>query len=191
MEELVLEEREGPVRRRDVEPPRQARRGAEGLLVEEIAPPSDRLTERHARRGRVEVTRQGQAPPPRVRAAGQESADQAAVERRPALPDGEDPPRVLPVVGPGEQHVVEPGADETAEERQLGRLEHLEGVEAAAPGDAGREPDARRHRRRQHHAVPAEGNRPDLDQDGARGAEHATGSDEGRRDRRDRRAGWC
>src|SRR6267143_4487657 len=133
MEELILEERERPVRRRDVEPPRQARRSAEGLLVEEVAPPSDRLAERQARRGRVEVTRHGEALPPRVRAAGQESCDQAAVERRPALPDGEDPPRVLPVVVPGEQPVVEPRTDETAEERQLGRLEHLEGVEAAAP----------------------------------------------------------
>ena len=55
MEELRLGILERPVVGRDVELPRQARRRAERLFVEEVAPAPDRLPEREARRRDVEV----------------------------------------------------------------------------------------------------------------------------------------
>ena len=63
----------------------------------------------------------GQPPPPRVAAAHEDAADHAAVDGEPALPHREDLPGELEVVVEVEQHVVEAGADEAAEQRRARR----------------------------------------------------------------------
>ena len=172
MEELGLRVLERALARRDEELPRQIRRRAEGLLVEEVAPASDGLPERQARRGDVEIGPHGQPPQPGVAAADEDAAQDPAVDGESALPDREDLRGNHRVVVEVERDVVEARADQTAQERELGRLEEVLGIEAAAPGIAMRQPEPDRHRRGHEQAVPAEREGTDVERDGARGAEH-------------------
>ena len=71
-----------------------------------------------------------------------------------------------------EQDVVQTRADEAAEERQLRGLQQRLRVDPAAERVAVGQPKPERHRRGHQDAVPAERERPDLDGDGAGGAEH-------------------
>ena len=89
-----------------------------------------------------------------------------------ALPDGEDLRGSHRVVVQVERDVIEARAHETAQERELGRLEEVLGVEAAAPGIAMRQPEPDRHRRGHEQAVPAQREGTGVERDGARGAEH-------------------
>src|SRR5262249_31351508 len=71
MKIFVLRVLDGPMRRRDEKSPRQVRRRAEGLLVEEVAPAADGLTEGEARSCDVQIRdggeprRERRTPPPR------------------------------------------------------------------------------------------------------------------------------
>ena len=156
VEELGLGVFERALARRDEELPRQIRRRAEGLLVEEVAPASDGLPERQARRGDVEIGPHGQPPEPGVAAADEDAAEDPAVDGESALPDGEDLRGSHRVVVQVERDVVEARAHETAQERELGRLEEVLGVEAAAPRIAMRQPEPDRHRGGHEQAVPAQ-----------------------------------
>ncbi len=157
---------------RDVELPRKRGRRAERLLVEEVAPAPDGLSEREARRRDVEIAEQRQPAAPRVHAADEDPAQHAAVDGQAAFPHGEDLRRLTGVVLEVEGDVVEAGAHQAAEERELRGLEQRLRIESAAHCIAVGEPEPDGHRARHEDAVPAEGEGADLDSDGARGPEH-------------------
>src|SRR5882762_1280184 len=90
MKEFLLGELERAVGRRDVKLPRQIRRRAERLLVEEIAPASDGLAKGKARRGDVHVGDGGQPLPQGIPAAHEQPTEDTAVYGEPALPDRDD-----------------------------------------------------------------------------------------------------
>src|SRR5262245_49424189 len=92
---------------------------------------------------------------PGVAPADEDTADHAAVDGEAALPDREDLRRLARIVVEVEEHVVEPRADETAEERELGGLEERLGIEPAPLRVAVREPEPEGHRRRHQEPVPA------------------------------------
>jgi hypothetical protein len=101
-----------------------------------------------------------------------------------ALPDREHPPpRLRLIVVEVEEDVVEPGADQAADEGDLRRLQEVVGGLAAACRFAGREPESERHRRCDEHAVPPDRHGQSTDQreigrnlkregNGARGPKH-------------------
>ena len=155
MEVLVVHEGWRPARLRDVELPRQVGRPPERLLVEEVAPPADRLREQEGRRHDVQIGEKRQPLGPDVGTAREQPRDEAPVDRQATLPDREHPPpRLRLVVVEVEEDVVEPGADQAADQGDLRRLEKVVGGLAAASGLAGREPEPECHRRRDEHAVP-------------------------------------
>ena len=172
VEEFVLDVLDGPVLRRDVEPPRQARGCPEGLLVEEVAPPAYGLSQRQARRGDVQVGDGRQPAPQRVAAAEEETSQHAAVDGEPALPHSDDLGREAAVIVEVEGDVVETRADEPAEEPELAGLEQIVGIYGAPPGLPVGQPEADRHGARHQDAVPAEGQGAQLQDDGAGRVEH-------------------
>src|SRR5262249_25667545 len=115
MEVLVLRILDGPVRRRDEEAPGQVRRGAERLLVEEVAPAPDGLTEGGAGRGDIGVGGGGHPGRERVAAPHEEPADDAAVNGEATLPHREDFSREAEVVVEVEGDVIQSRTDEPAE----------------------------------------------------------------------------
>src|SRR3989442_1810554 len=119
VEILVLAEAERAVWRRDVEPPRKIRRSAERLFVEEVPPASDRLAERDRGGRDVETAEDRKPPVVRQPRADEGTQDQPAVDREPALPDGDDLPWVPAVVIPVEENLVEPRSHEAREDRPL------------------------------------------------------------------------
>src|SRR6266508_623044 len=155
VEELFLGELGWPMLRRDVESPRQVRGRAEGLFVEEVAPPAYGLAQCQARRRDVQIGDGRQAAPQRVAAAEEETAQHAAVDGEPALPHGEDLGRKASVVVQVEGDVVEARADQAAEEAQLAGLEQVVGIDAAPPGLTVSQPEAKRHGARHQDPVPA------------------------------------
>src|SRR5215470_12773263 len=172
MEVLVLRVLDGPMRWRDEKPPRQVRRRAEGLLVEEVAPAADGLTEGEARRCDVQVRDGGQPARERVTTAHEETADNAAVNGESALPYREDFSRVTEVVVEVEHDVIQSRADEPAEETELRGLEHAIGIETAATRLAIGEPEPETHRARHEDAVPAEAQGTNLESDCTRRVKH-------------------
>src|SRR5262245_51559023 len=98
MEKIALRVFDRPMIWRDVELPRQIRRRAECLLVEEIPPSPDGLADREARGGDIEVGQHRKAAPPRVAAAQEHAADHTTVNGETAFPDGEDLGGYLTVV---------------------------------------------------------------------------------------------
>src|SRR3989442_356507 len=148
VEVLELAEPGRPVRGRDVELPGQVRRPPEGLLVEEVAPTSDGLADCDAGRGHVEAPQHGQAPSPGQERADQRPDDEAAVDGEPTFPDGDDLRRVLPVVIPVEDHLVEPRAHQPREDRPLRGADDVVGGELLAVWLAMDEPEAHDDRHR-------------------------------------------
>src|SRR6516164_7563070 len=128
---------------RDVQPPRQARRPAEQLLVEVVADTPDRL--RDQQRGRDGVGEQ-----PRVRACPAHPPDargraerDAAPDPQSPVPDGEDPvPVVRDVLGGGDVE-VDAAADDAGRHRPQGNIPDQARITAhalpAALGDEDRE----------------------------------------------------
>src|SRR5215467_4816509 len=172
MEVLVLRVLDGPMRRRDEKPPRQVRRRAEGLLVEEVAPAADGLTEGEARSCDVQVRDGGQSARERVTTAHEETADDAAVNGEAALPHREDFSREAKVVVEVEGHVIQSRADEPAEETELRGLEHAIGIETASTRLAIGEPEPETHRACHEDAVPAEAQGTELQSDRAGRVKH-------------------
>src|SRR5262249_23677307 len=173
MEVLVLRILDGPVRRRDEEAPGQVRRGAERLLVEEVAPAPDGLTEGEARRRDIEVGDGGQPARERVAAPHEETADDAAVNGEATLPHREDFSREAEVVVDVEGDAIPSRPDEPAEQAKLRGLEHATGIEPAATRLAIGEPEPDSHRARHEDAVPAEAQGTQLKSDRARRVKHS------------------
>src|SRR5262245_24804080 len=94
------------------------------------------------------------------------------MNRQTAFPDGENFSRVAEVIVEIEGHVIETRADETTQEAQLGRLQHVVGVQPASNRLAVREPEPETHGGRHENAVPAESERTDLERDRAGRAKH-------------------
>src|SRR5262245_9832683 len=107
MEVLGRTEPERAVRRRDVELPGQRGRAPERLLVEEVPPSPDCLAENDAGCRDVEATQDGQAPQRGQPHAHQYSDDEPAMDGEAAFPHREDLPRMLAVVIPVEDDLVE------------------------------------------------------------------------------------
>src|SRR5437762_2857432 len=146
MEELDVDVLRGPMRLRDEELPREAGRSPEGLLVEEVSPPADGLAERERRRHDVEVGPERESPAPDVEATDEDPPEEPAVDREAALPHGEGPPPGLRlVIVQVEDDVVEPGAHEGADQRELGGFEELVGPLPPPVGLAGGQPQPQGH----------------------------------------------
>ena len=96
--------------------PRQARRPAEQLAVDEIGDAAEEQADRH--RGGDEVARAPRidAVAARERPDGDDAADERAVERHAALPDGDDVLRIGEVVA----RLIEDDEAETAAEHDAG-----------------------------------------------------------------------
>ena len=116
----------------DVQAPRQARRPAEQLLVEVVAPAADRLRQRDADDRAVEERRDRPAAHVRVHHQREQTARDGAEDAQPAVPDVEDAGRVGLVDAVIRQHVVEPGADERDGCREQARPRGLDRIAAAA-----------------------------------------------------------
>ena len=113
----LVDRRERPVRRVDLEAPRQVGRLPEELLVPPVADPPDRL--RHEQPGREAV---GEEPDVRAGALRDEAADEAAggdpaPDAEAALPDRERPPPLVGHLVPARREVVEPRADDARRRR--------------------------------------------------------------------------
>src|SRR2546428_610795 len=172
VEVLVLAEAERAVWRRDVELPRKIRRSAERLFVEEVPPASDRLAERDRGGRDVETAEDWKPPVIRQPRADEGTQDQPAVDREPALPDGDDLPWVPAVVIPVEENLVEPRSHEAREDRPLPAADDVVGRQVVASGLTMAEPEAGDDRRRHENAVPAEDHGTNLECDRAGRADH-------------------
>src|SRR5438034_69693 len=172
VEVLVLAVAELAVRRRDVELPRQVRRTAVGLLVEEVPPAPDRLAERDRGRRHVEAAQDRKPPAVREPRADERAQDQPAVDREAAFPDRDDLPRIPAVVVPVERDLVEPRPHEAREDRPLTAADDVIGRQALAFGLTVAEPEAGDDRRRHQNPVPADDDGTELERDRTGRADH-------------------
>ena len=92
--------------------PGEGRRAAVGLAVDEIAPAADALADEQAERREIAQARERELFDAAVHEQADERADDAAVDSDAALPDGDDLARVLRVVAPFENDVVDTRADD-------------------------------------------------------------------------------
>ena len=112
--------------------PRQRRVGAEGLLIEEVAPAAARLPDQKTERRDIEHREGVELAYPTHDQPGGERHDQAAVDAKAALPDVQDRFRVgkIGVALIAEQHIVQPRADEGQQRAHQDGIDHLVGIEA-------------------------------------------------------------
>src|SRR5882724_1097214 len=172
VEVLVLGVAERTVLGRDVELPRQIGRTAEGFIVEEVAPPADRLAEYHVGPHDIEAAQDRELPPVREPHTAQRPHDQAAVHGEPAFPDGDDLPRIPAVVIPVEGDLVEPRTDQTGQDRPLPDPDDVVGGEALTLGPTVAEPEPDDDRGGHENAIPADDDGTELERDRARRAHH-------------------
>jgi hypothetical protein len=97
------------------------------------SPPADRLSQGQAGRHHVEALEDRESPSPRQGNFDHRPGDQPAVDGEPAFPDGNDLPRVLSVVVPVEQHLVEARPEEACEHAPLGNPEKRFSGKALGP----------------------------------------------------------
>ena len=148
----------------DPQPPGQARRLAEELLVPPVADPADALREQQAGRRRVHERRRA-----RTRAAhddhpGDRPEEDPAPDAEPAVPELEHalPFRRRHLVPRGDV-VVEPRPDDAEPDAPERDAQHEIAVAPhAAPADA-RQPDAEQDRDQQRQAVQVDDERPDVE----------------------------
>ena len=155
--------RERPVRRIDLEAPRQVGRLPEELLVPPVADPSDRL--RHEQAGREAV---GEQPHVRPGALRDEAADEApegdpAPDAEAALPDRDRPPPLVGHLVPARREVVEPRADDAGADAPDGTAEDQVPVAAAVDEPGAGDPDADADRGEQRQPVHVDRQRPEVD----------------------------
>src|SRR5712692_744243 len=167
MEEVGLREARRPVRRRDVELPRQGGRPAERLFVEEVPPAADGLSDGDAGRRRVETAQDRQAPPMGEPEPHDGPGDEPAVDGEAALPDRDDLRRVLAVVIPVEDHLVDPGPHQPGENRPLRDADEVLGRQSFAPCLSVPQPEADDDGGGHQDAVPADDEGTELKGDRA------------------------
>ena len=109
---LIQEGRVHRVRAVDRHAPRQGGRAAVRLAVDEIAPAADALADQQSERRQVAQAGKGQLFDPAVHKQGDHHADHRAVDRNAAVPDGDDLGRVLAVIVPFKDDVVNARADD-------------------------------------------------------------------------------
>ena len=150
-------------------PPRHVRHAAPQLAVDEVAGPARGERERRERGEEVGDLEPAQLVLARHPPDRDEHAEKAAVERHPALPDGEDLERVLEVVaGLVEEDVAEPAARDHAEhavEQQVVEQRDRHPPRPAGRDAASAEPVRDRETDEIHQPVPADRERADLDRD--------------------------
>src|SRR5574341_588317 len=178
VEKRGMEEFEGrqlgrPVVGFDVEFPRQICRGPEGLLIEKVSPPTDRLPQHKGRSHDVHVGQGRELLPNAIDDRGQGTTQNATVYRQTALPDRQDLGRPRSVVAPVEQDVIETGPYQGRHHAQNDDVEELIRVfptlDRLAVSQGGPQQDGCGDEQ----AVPADGKRADLQGDRARRREHS------------------
>ena len=148
---------------REPDPPRQARGKPEGVAVHQIAHPSDRLSEDQRRRQGIAQRPKAHALPAGIQQDGEQTPNDAAVDREPTLPELDDVQQVLAVVAPLEDDVVEPGADERRRDHPQQKVEEvLDSERKAAAAHLGLQQEkAEGNGNHVHQAVVANDNRTD------------------------------
>ena len=128
-----------------------------GLDIEPVAPAADALRQREAGRDRVAEEQRGQLPFPGKDQQDDEPGDDAAVDGDTALPDAEHGKDVIPELRPGENDVIDPGADDAERQKPEGQVDEgilrKAGAALLPAGEENRQDDAGDDQ----HAVP--GNR--------------------------------
>ena len=160
-----------------LERPRQVGRLAEQLLVEPVAPPSDRLRQRHGRRSAVEQRKDRHLAAPCRPHRRQGAGEQTAGDAEAALPDLDDPTGVVGERVPRCGDVVEAGADDAGD-----HAPHADGAGvvacACAPGfePTAEQPHTGHHAEGDHQPIGMDRERADLER-AVRGARDAGGPD--------------
>ena len=169
VEERGVERREllvapGSVRGRDLQPPWQVRRPAEQLLVPPVAQPPDGLGQGQGRRRAVGRREQRDA---LLRGAPQTDGHterDAAPDAEAALPDVEDPDRVVPEQLPVGDDVVEPRPDHPGGNGPEGdRRRVVAGAERLLLQPATEQPHRGDHAERDHQPVHPQLEAADVD----------------------------
>jgi hypothetical protein len=147
----------------DLQCPRQRGRTAVQLLVEVVAPATDRLGQRQTWGDRVEAGTERDAPALGRPRADEDAGEHPAGDAQAALPDREDPPPValeqLPVGG----DVVDPRADDAGDDApDADGVGVLAGADVALLEAAAEQPHGGDDAEGDHQAVGVERQRPDL-----------------------------
>ena len=119
--------RVGPV---DRHAPGQRGLAAVRLAVDKVAPAADALADQQAERGQIAQGGKRQLFHPAVNQQRDQHADHRAVDRNAAVPDGDDLGRVLAVIAPLEDHIIDARAD------NAGRHADDQAVDQVVRGDA-------------------------------------------------------
>src|SRR5262245_26048751 len=138
------------------------------LAVDEIAHAAGREAERAERRDEIREPEELHPLAPRVHRHRDDDAEEAAVERHAALPDGEGLERVRCVVARlVEEHIAQPPAEDHAEDGEEDEVVELLARDGRAASDDSpdSEPPRRGEAHEVHEAVPAHGQRPDGEGD--------------------------
>ena len=127
---------------------------AEGLLVEEVAPPADRLTQYEPGRDQVRQLPEGDLLPAGKDQRGDDAADDRAIDGDSALPDVQGADRVCCILIPLEDDVIDARADDGDGHRQERIVQHAIGVQALALGLAVDHDDRKHHGEGNQNSVP-------------------------------------
>ncbi len=148
----------------DLERPRQIGRPAVQLLVEVVAPSSDRLREWDGGRRASGGDREGDPAAVRHVQSDRNTEQQPAGDPESALPDLRDAAEVVGEEIPVGGDVVEPGPDHAGEHRPDGdRARVVAGADPPLLEAATEQPDGRDHAQGNHQPVQVEAERTDVD----------------------------
>src|SRR5579884_1192729 len=158
------------VRVRVREGPGEVRGGAQDLAVEDVPDPPDGLPGGGEERGRVGHDPEVHALPACVEEDEDGDRPDGPEVGHAALPGGEQVLGVGQIVaGPALEVVVEPGGDQAQHDAPEGQVGVILLAEATSPEVAPRQPQADQEGHRVADAIPADGERPQPDEDGAEG----------------------
>ncbi len=148
----------------DLERPGQIARSAEQLLVEPVAPATDRLRENQAGRDDIEGREDAETGSTGTDRGAQRTADDDAGHAEPALLQLRDRGKVVAEAMPVGGDVVEPGADDAGRDAPGADRERSVRGESAALEFALRQTAGEEDADRDQGAVPAHEEGPDLDE---------------------------
>ena len=152
-----------PEVKRDLQPPGQAGRLAEQLLVEVVADPADRLGHQQGGRHRVHEQRHARPGPAHPPGSHQGGDGDGAPDAQPAAPHGEHAvPDVRDVHGRGDVE-VDPPADDPGRDRPERHVPDQVRVAAHGPPAAPRDHDRRRDADQVHQRVEVNLERADVE----------------------------
>ena len=148
-----------------VHSPRQGGVAAKGLLIEEVAPAAAALPDEKAHSSQVEHGQHRHAPPLAGQTTEQKAANNAAVDGKAAIPDGDHLPDAL-IFKRCHSHIVGAGADDAQHHADEDDIHHAVRVHAELDAVAERKHQGQAQAHGDAHAVP-------VDADPADGKGHA------------------